>query len=220
MSNISLIEDEPSLREELAAFLSGRGHTVLQAGCLAEFWPVIAQTTIAIIDVMLPDGNGFEAATKLREYNGQAGIIMLTARGAMEDKLQGYDSGADYYLVKPFRLMELGAIIEALKRRVVYSGWRLDTREWRLISPAGHEIALGEMEMKLLELLATSPGTVVYKQALIEALGMNWVDYDLRRLDTHICRFRQRWHSISGDDLPLKTIHRKGYGFSEAISKI
>jgi DNA-binding response OmpR family regulator len=219
MTQITLIEDEPALREELAAFLSGRGHSVMQAACLADFWPLVQQTTIAIIDIMLPDGQGLEAAAKLRETNPQAGVIMLTARGAMEDKLQGYGHGADHYLVKPVRLIELGAIIDALKRRVC-SGWRLDIREWKLVSPTGCEIRLGEMEMKLFELLATSAGSVVTRQELIEALGMRWADYDLRRLDTHICRFRQRWQGISGEVLPLKTVHRKGYGFGDVINRI
>ncbi len=219
MTNITLIEDEPLLREELAAFLSGRGHAVLQAASLADFWPLMAQTAIGVIDVMLPDGEGYEAAAKLRQHNAQAGIIMLTARGTLQDKLQGFDTGADHYLIKPFRLLELGAIIDAMKRRVC-SGWQLDSRERLLISPSGDQIALGEMELKLLELLALSPGKVVSRQALIEALGMNWVDYDLRRLDTHICRFRQRWQGISGEPLPLKTVHRKGYSFSEIIGRV
>ncbi|MGI9213295.1 MAG: response regulator transcription factor [Methylococcaceae bacterium] len=219
MTHITLVEDEPALREELAAFLSGRGHDVLQAGCLEDFWPLVPNTAIAIIDIMLPDGNGFDAAAKLKSHNTQSGIIMLTARGALHDKLQGYDSGADHYLVKPVRLLELGAIIDALKRRVC-SGWRLDTRVWRLISPAGDEITLGEMELKLFEMLSSSSGTVVTRQELIEALGMKWVDYDLRRLDTHICRFRQRWQNISGEVLPLKTVHRKGYSFGENINLI
>jgi len=219
MTDITLIEDEPALREELAAFLTGRGHHVMQASCLGDFWPLLSRTTIAVIDVMLPDGNGFEAATTLRRENAQAGIIMLTARGAIHDKLQGYDNGADHYLVKPVRLLELGAVIDALRRRVC-SGWRLDTREWRLVSPAGHEMILGEMEMKLFELLALSSGNVVTRQELIEALGMKWADYDLRRLDTHICRFRQRWQAISGEVLPLKTVHRKGYGFGDIIHPV
>lgn len=219
MTNIALIEDEPSLREELAAFLSGRGHSVLHARCLADFWPIMTQTSIAIIDVMLPDGEGYEAAQKLRQHNNKAGIVMLTARGALQDKLQGYDCGADHYLVKPFRLLELGAIIDALKRRVC-SGWRLDLQEWRLISPAGDEVVLGEMEMKLLELLADSSGAIVTRRTLVEALGMNWADYDLRRLDTHICRFRQRWQSLSDETLPLKTVRGKGYSFGELINRV
>jgi DNA-binding response OmpR family regulator len=219
MTHITLIEDEPNFRDELTAFLTGRGHDVLHAGCLEDFWPLIPDTSIAIVDIMLPDGNGYDAAARLKAHNARSGIIMLTARGALHDKLQGYGCGADHYLVKPIRLLELGGIIDALKRRVC-SGWRLDTRVWRLISPAGDEISLGEMELKLFELLSLSSGTVVTRQELIEALGLKWADYDLRRLDTHICRFRQRWQHISGEVMPLKTVHRKGYSFGENISLI
>ncbi len=89
MANIALLEDEVLLRKELAAFLGKRGHQVSQAGSLAEFWPLPAATDIAILDLMLPDGSGLDAASRLRQQFPRLGIIMLTALGATQDKLAG-----------------------------------------------------------------------------------------------------------------------------------
>lgn len=216
MARIALLEDEATLREELSMFLSKRGHTLLQAGTLAEFWPVMPTVDLAIIDIMLPDGSGFEAATLMRDAVSRAGIIMLTARSATQDKLQGLYGGADHYLVKPFRLLELAAIIDALLRRVG-TGWRLDVQQHQLISPEGFSSALSAPEMTLFALLSTDPEHTVSRRALVEALGHDWLSYDLRRLDKLISRLRLRWQEESGQELPLKTAHRQGYSFSAAI---
>lgn len=82
MAGIVLLEDEAILRQELAGFLERRGHRVSQAGSLAAFWPLMAAAEVAIIDIMLPDGEGFEAVQRLREASPQAGVILLTARAA------------------------------------------------------------------------------------------------------------------------------------------
>ncbi len=112
MSEIVLLEDEIELREEVAAFLQKRGWHVKQAGSVTEFLQHIAQADVAIIDVMLPDGSGFEAAAQLRQERPGCGIIMLTARGATGDKLQGLYGGADHYLhrcIEPPRDFQLAA---------------------------------------------------------------------------------------------------------------
>ena len=216
MSHIVLLEDKIELREEVAAFLHKRGWQVLQAGSLAEFSNCIAQSSfaiIAIIDVMLPDGSGFDAMTQLREQRPECGIIMLTARGTTADKLQGLYGGADHYLVKPVKLLELAAVVDALSRRVTLV-WRLLRLARQLVAPGGACLLLSPLEMTLLDLFAKHPGTTVTRRQIAEAFGQDWLDFDQRRLDTIISRLRQRWRSAAGSELPLKTEHREGYSFA------
>jgi DNA-binding response OmpR family regulator len=219
MARVTLLEDEAIVREELAAFLNKRAHTVTQAGTLAEFWPLMATTDIAILDLMLPDGSGLDAAAQLRQHVPRAGVIVLTARGAIQDRVQGLNGGADHYLVKPFRLLELAAIIDALLRRLG-GGWRIAFQQRELIGPDGYRSTLSATEMVLFELLCASPGQVVSRRALIAGLGEDWRNFDERRLDQLISRLRRRWRDGCGQELPLKTEHRKGYSFGEMIHRL
>ena len=216
MPRIVLLEDEPDFRQELAAFLRGRGWEVTEAGSLAAFWPIMEKADIAIIDVNLPDGLGFEAVARLRQCRTSAGIIMLTARGTLQDKLNGFGEGADHYLTKPFRLLELEAIVRALLRRVD-NAWCVNPRTQTLTDPNGHQLSLNPSESILLRLLAASPEQRVDKRTLVEAWGHNWLDYDLRKLDLIISRLRQHWLQTGAENLPLKTEHRQGYSFSAPL---
>ena len=219
MVNIVLLEDEVALREEVASFLEGRGYRVGQAGTLGEFDALMSRAQVAILDVNLPDGSGFDAAKRLREMSARVGIIMLTARSGTDDRIAGLSGGADHYLTKPFSLLELGAVIDAILRRVG-QGWRLDAHRHVLVSPEGVELELGPQEMVLFERLAALSGRVLGKRDLVEAMGFDWLDYDLRRLDTLISRLRHRWRDASGSALPLKTEHREGYSFGAIIEKL
>ncbi|EHP44392.1 two component transcriptional regulator [Cupriavidus basilensis OR16] len=217
MGNVVLLEDEVELREEIAAFLQKRGWTVSQAGSLAQFAPLAAQADIAVIDVMLPDGTGFDAASRLRKARPGCGIVMLTARGETQDKLHGLNDGADHYLVKPIKLLEFDAILRALGRRVI-ANWRLDRQACTLVAPAGTRLAVSSNESKLLEMLALHPTEPVNRRQIAEGFGFDWLSYDERRLETMVSRLRQRWRNESGSELPLRTAHRKGYTFAAPIS--
>lgn len=217
MSNVVLLEDETELREEVAAFLGKRNWNVSQAGTLAEFLPLAAQADIAVIDVMLPDGSGFEAANRLRQQRPGCGIVMLTARGDTRDKILGLHGGADHYLVKPVKLPELDAVLHALNRWVVAS-WRLDRNARVLVEPGGKRVSLSQSESRLLELLGQHPAEPVSRRQIIEALGYDWMTYDERRLETLVSRLRQRWRGEAQTELPLKTAHREGYSFTAPLS--
>ncbi|CAN0620604.1 Two component transcriptional regulator, winged helix family [Burkholderia multivorans] len=217
MGTVLLLDDEAELREEIAAFLEKRGWAVIQAGTVEEFRGLAMQAEIAIVDVMLPDGNGFDAASWLRENRSGCGIVMLTARGETQDKVNGLRGGADHYLVKPIKLLELDAILHALNRRVV-TNWRLDRQAGALCAPEGSRLNVSPGESRLLELLARHPTQPVSRRQIVESLGYEWLDYDERRLETMVSRLRQRWRDESGTELPLKTAHRLGYAFAEPIS--
>ncbi|MBN3780689.1 MULTISPECIES: response regulator transcription factor [Burkholderia] len=216
MAKVLLLDDEVELREEIAAFLERRGWAVDQAGTVAEFQERASDLAFAIIDVMLPDGSGFDAATWLRARHRDCGIVMLTARGDTQDKIDGLIGGADHYLVKPVKLLELDAILQALGRRVA-NDWRLDCQARVLTAPAGGRLDLSASEIALLALLARHPSKAVSRRQIAEDFGFNWVDYDERRLETMVSRLRQRWRSEAGSELPLKTVHRTGYTFAAPL---
>ncbi|KAA6182296.1 response regulator transcription factor [Thiohalocapsa marina] len=219
MSRITLLEDEPTLCDEMAAFLRKRGHAVQQAWRLADFWPLMAQTGIAIIDVMLPDGSGFEAVQQLRALSPRAGIIVLTARGSLDDKLTGLGGGADHYLLKPIKLLELAAVIDSLARRLG-EGWRLDAQRHELASPSGSVIALSAAELVFLRTLARARGASVSRRSLIEALGHDWLTYDERRLEQLVSRLRRRCEEGVDQPLPVKTERGKGYSLTESMQAV
>ena len=219
MARIVLLEDDLILREELAFFLLELGHCLLEAGTLSEFDPLIPAVDIAIIDLCLPNGDGFEAVARLRAARSYAGAVILTARDTLEDKLRGFAVGADHYLVKPICLEELAAILQALLRRVA-PGWQLHLKERCLSSPEGPRCALSPMEMTLFDLLSREPDQRLCRQALVTALGQDWLDYDVRRLEKLVSRLRQRWLTETGQPLPLKTVHRYGYSFGAEIHRV
>lgn len=218
MANIVLLEDEQDLRDEMDAFLRACGHVVTTAATCADFSPLIPQIGIAIIDINLPDGSGFDMAAHVRQQKATAGIIILTARLSTEDKLRGLYGGADHYLTKPIKLLELTAIIDSLSRRIGdNSEWYINSQQQYLRGPNGEQTEISAAEMTILQLLAANPHKIVSRKQIVEAFGYAWLDYDLRRLDTLISRFRRRWREHCTTELPLKTAHRDGYRFSAPL---
>ena len=218
MTNLVLLEDEDGLREEVAAFLVAAGYVVAQAATVAEYSRLIdaEKFDIAVIDVGLPDGDGFQVATALRSRQPGIGIVMLTARGGTDDKLHGLKGGADHYLVKPIKLNELAAYIAALARRLPCS-WRLVAHRKMLHAPDGSGIQLSSQELTLMNLLAQHAGTTVSRRAIVAAFGADWLSYDLRRLDTLVSRLRRRWKNEFAIELPVRTEHGEGYTFCAEI---
>ena len=220
MTTIALLEDEATLREEIADFLTIRGHRVRQAGSLAEFGDAMQGARLVILDVMLPDGSGHDAVRMARTLHKQVGIVMLTARGSLEDRLAGFAGGADHYLVKPVDLLELEAIVEALLRRIG-ADWVFRESTSELIDPQGRRLSLTRQECVLFRaVIGAGTGTVVQRRQIVEALGGDWASYDLRRLDTMVSRLRTRWRLQTGEELPLRTLHREGYTFGAAVSRL
>ncbi|KEZ01549.1 transcriptional regulator [Burkholderia sp. MSh2] len=217
MGKVLLLDDEVELREEIAAFLRKCGWLVSEAGTIAEFRQLAMHTDMAIIDVMLPDGSGFDAAAWLRAQRQGCGIVMLTARGETLDKVSGLKGGADHYIVKPAKLIELDATLHALSRRVV-ANWRLDRQAFALFAPDGKRLDVSGSEISLLELMARHPARPVSRRQIAETFGYDWIDYDERRLEAVVSRLRRRWRNELGSDLPLRTVHREGYTFAEPLS--
>jgi DNA-binding response OmpR family regulator len=218
MSHIGILEDSEVLRMELAGFFSQRGHTVYQAGTLAEFWPLMENIELAILDINLPDGEGFDAAKRMRAEKPRSAIILLTARQSLEDKLNGLNGGADVHLSKPFKLLELEAYVNSLLRKIG-QGWRLCSQRRALLSPSGQQLLLKPPEYQICELFADHADAVIDKRTMVEALGHDWCSYDLRRLDKLISRLRLRWETLQAEPFPLRTEFKAGYRFDAMLTR-
>ncbi len=180
MAHLILLEDEPVLREELAEFLVSVGHAVTAVESLGAFHQAyVPQThTIALIDLGLPDGNGLDLIQTLRAEGHRLGVIVLTARSAMQDKVQGLTGGADHYLPKTVDLQEIAATVAALSRRLGVDAkprWLLTEAPRQLVSPGGAVIPLSGQDHTVLRTLASSQDYVT-REAIVVALGGNYLD--------------------------------------------
>ncbi|MCG9096181.1 response regulator transcription factor [Laribacter hongkongensis] len=212
-----LLEDELELQDELSCFLLARGWNVLAASTIAEAMSLIDRVQMAICDVMLPDGSGFDFVSSLREHSARCGIVMLTARSGTHDIVTGLHGGADHYLVKPVNLLQLDATLHALARRALRHCWVLEKAALALRSPDGVILELSTGEWQLLSVLAAARGNAVSRKDIVQAQGHEWLEFDQRRLDTQVSRLRQRWRLVAGHELPLKTAHRSGYVLTVAV---
>jgi len=228
--NILVVEDDTDLRESISLYIEDEGFSVTGAGSADEFYRCLAQGSydVAVIDIGLPDESGYVLAEKLRR-NTDVGIIILTARGDIEDRVQGYSVGADLYLVKPVNMRELlAAVVSMTKRRLERSQhpsrsvgvWRLKRSSWQLVSPAGVEIMLTGKEFDFLHLLALAEGMTVERKQLMTFLHYPDEDYGGRALTELSRRLRKKISQQTGLECPIHTHHSLGYCFSGGISII
>lgn len=226
MSRILLVEDNPDLRDELCFQLRHHGHEVL---ALADGQQVDAQLTafaphILLLDLGLPGEDGLSIATRLRQQQPLLGIIMLTARTQLHERLQGHAQGADHYLCKPVELAELLVVIESLQRRLSAvlpatrrDVWQLDVPGLRLRSPDSSVIDLSQNECLLLQALLRADAQQASRPALIKALGENPLHYDERRLESMISRLRRKLSQAGVSSCPLKAWRNHGYLFAARL---
>ncbi|MGD8811902.1 MAG: response regulator transcription factor [Thioalkalispiraceae bacterium] len=219
-----LIEDNPDLVENLSEFFEARNDTVDIAynGLNGLSFALDNDYDVIILDLMLPGMDGLEVCERLRKEGRTTPVLMLTARDTLNNKLEGFNSGADDYLVKPFDLPELEARIKALARRgsgkvaqavLVVEDLQFDPSTLR-ITRAGHRIDLPPIPIKILALLMQrSPGVVSREEIEHEIWGDSLPDSDTLRAHVHILR-----SAIDrGFDTPL--VHTiRGMGYQIAVA--
>ncbi|WP_426075094.1 response regulator transcription factor [Janthinobacterium sp. DSP2-3-3] len=225
MLNLILLEDEAVLRQELTEFLGDSGYRVTAVADLAAFHACYAPALhcIAIIDLGLPDGDGMLLVRALRAQGEPIGIVVFTARGTTQDKVNGLGGGADYYLPKSADLDELAATLSALARRLgepaaaviaaPATAWVLELGPRRLLPPSGDAIALSQQDVTVLHALMAEPERIVSRQQIVQSLGEDFLSYDQRRLDTQISRLRRKAEQATGMTLPINTARNAGYRF-------
>lgn len=223
MIDVILLEDEPVLREELCDFLGEQGYTPHCVASLQEFDRLFdaSQHRLAIVDIGLPDGSGLQLIQRLRETDEPIGIIVFSAHNTSTDRITGLTTGADHYLGKGCDLDELAATLSSLARRLKLSarsnaGWQLELGPRRLLPPASQPVPLSQQDLLVLQCLMRQANQNVSRREIIHALGAEFLDYDLRRIDTQMSRLRRRVQEISGISLPIKTLRNEGYCFYQS----
>ena len=217
-----IVEDEDLLRAQLVKALEDADYVVDSSsdGETGLYQAREYDYDAAIIDLGLPKMNGIELIKAIREDGKTFPVLILTARDNWTDKVEGLDSGADDYVVKPFQIEEIKARLNALLRRAAgfakpaldFAGLSLDTSAKRL-TVDGAEVELTAYEYKVLEYLMMNPGKVISKTELTEHLYDQDYDRDSNVLEVFIRRLRLKLDP--GESLkPIDTIRGQGYRFN------
>lgn len=219
---ILVVEDEAPLREQLATTLSKAGYSVDTAvdGEEAIYYGLEFNYDIAVFDLGLPKVDGIEAIKKIRGEDKSFPIIILTARGHWQEKVDGLEAGADDYLVKPFHMEELLARLNALVRRsagfakpVIEKGpIELDTSA-QSVKVSGALVDLTAYEYKVLEYLMLHPGEVVSKTVLTEHIYAQDFDRDSNVIEVFVGRLRKKIDA-NNEYKPIETLRGRGYRFN------
>ena len=217
---ILVIEDEADLLDATVTYLNRDGLTADGVGSLqaATQWVRKHPFDAVVLDLGLPDGDGLQWLQQ-QTFQGK-GIVITTARGDNQQRLEGARAGADIYLVKPIQLEELAALLHNLMRRLQgqqVPRWRLSRTHWTLHTPSGQSIKLTHSESMVLQKVAEQPGAAVSRQELARSLGHDPEHYDYRRIEILVRRLRNKARETLGKDLPLETVHKLGYAFTAPI---
>ncbi|MGM9536224.1 MAG: cell wall metabolism DNA-binding response regulator WalR [Intestinibacter sp.] len=224
---ILVLEDEIGIRSFVSINLKREGYEIIEAGSGSEAIEKITSNndiSIALLDVMLPDMSGIEVCKYIRQKFDQVGIIMLTAKAQEEDKLEGFISGADDYIVKPFSIKELLVRVAALLRRVKKEGdamklnkivsdpFVLDLDKRKLFKD-GKEIELTPTEFSIVKyLMVNAKESLSRDQILTEVWGNNYL-YDFKIVDVNIRRIRNKIEDDPSKPKYIQTIWGFGYCF-------
>ncbi len=218
---VLLLEDEDLLRDQIAERLRKDGYAVETAanGADGQFAGEEYPLDVAIVDIGLPDISGIDVLQAWRKQGISFPVLILTARGRWEDKVQGLEAGADDYLVKPFHMEELLARLRALVRRS--SGWadsvlscgpiQLDTSS-QSVTVNENRMELTAYEYKVMEYLMLHAGQVISKTVLSEHIYEEELDRDSNVLEVLIGRLRKK---LDPDKTlnPIETLRGRGYVF-------
>lgn len=220
---ILLIEDEPGLRKSIKQFLYQEGYLVESASDFikAQEKVSIYEYDCILVDITLPFGSGLDIIKQIKESNSKAGIIIISAKNSLDDKIDGLDLGADDYLPKPFELAELNARIKALIRRKNFDGNKsiivneiTIVPEQRLVKVNNEIITLTGKEFDLLLFFVSNKNRVVSKNAIAEHL---WGD-DADQADSHdfiYVHLKNLRKKLADKGCPdyVQTIYGIGYNF-------
>ncbi|MBB6450906.1 DNA-binding response OmpR family regulator [Geomicrobium halophilum] len=218
MISLLLADDDAHLREFVSDDLENEGYQVFQAEDGKIALNVLEEHTIhlAIVDVMMPNVNGYELCKEIRsDYD--IPVLMLTAKGQMEDKAKGFAAGTDDYVTKPFERKELIFRIKALLRRfrmvnqeiITLGDITIDRKSYE-VECKGKTMMLPMKEFELLAQIASFPNQTFTREMLIELIWGSDFSGDDRTIDVHIKRLRERFSKVT-DSLTIRTIRGVGY---------
>lgn len=219
--NVLIVEDEKDLAWELKEFLTGQGFQcdVAYKGSDATEKIFVNEYDFVLLDLGLPDYEGLDLLKEARNANTETSVIIITARGEVDDKIKGLDMGADDYLAKPFSLSELYSRMNAIIRRkhglksnqVKFHDFELDLQS-RQVTYRGKEIALTKKEFDLLHYLILNKNRVLTRMQLTDHIWGEIIedDYDSNYIDVHIKNLRKKLSAHGNIDW-LETVRGIGY---------
>ena len=219
---ILVVEDDRSLRDGLATNFQLRGYRVLTAadGEAGARLAIDERPDLIVLDLMLPGLDGFEVLDRLREREIETPVLILSARGQVADKVNGFRLGADDYVTKPVQLPELIARVEGMLRRrrrlrasqgAISFGEIVLAPAVRTVLRAGREVALLAKEFDLLCLLARHPGRPFTREAILERVWGWDFEGTARTVDNYIHALRQKLEEDPARPRHIKTVRQVGY---------
>ncbi|MVA25172.1 response regulator transcription factor [Agrobacterium vitis] len=222
---ILLVEDNKALADGLSAILRGTGYAVdtVSDGASADAAIATENFDLVILDLNLPEMDGIEVLRCVRARHDKVAILILTARGAPEDKVKGLDLGADDYMIKPFDIGEFEARVRMLLRRqaglrssmISYGAVSLDLNS-RSFSAAGVPLDIPARELGLLEVLFMRAGKVVAKEAIIQSLAAFDDDLSANAIEQYASRLRKR---LAPHGLTVRTARGIGYYLEKTMTE-
>lgn len=227
-TTILVVEDEPAIQELIAVNLSFAGHKVLRAFDAEQAQTLIRAELpdLILLDWMLPGASGITLAKQLRadERTRQVPVIMLTAKGAENDKIEGLEAGADDYITKPFSPKELMARIKAVLRRrapqltddIIQIGTLVLDPSTHRVSGNGTALSIGPTEFRLLHFFMTHTERVFSRSQLLDQVWGDHVFVEERTVDVHIRRLRKALEP-SGHENHIETVRGAGYRFAARL---
>jgi two-component system phosphate regulon response regulator OmpR len=233
-ARLLVVDDDPGIRRMLARYFEDEGFRVATAESgRAMFASLESQRAdLVLLDLVLPGEDGVAIARELRAKS-DIGIIMLTGRGDMVDRVVGLEVGADDYMAKPFHLREVLARVKSVLRRLRpaaagppspasrlrFAGWCLDRRRRELTAPDGRPVPLTTGEFELLEALATNPGRALDRDRLMDLTkGRDWAAFD-RSIDNQVSRLRKKIEPDPRHPTLVKSVRGVGYIFTPEVEE-
>ncbi|MBS4175315.1 response regulator transcription factor [Bacillus sp. FJAT-49736] len=218
MTKVMVVDDDPHIRELVALFLKKEGLKIYEASDGVQALQIleVVKIELVVLDIMMPNMDGWELCKELREYY-DIPILMLTAKGETTQKIKGFELGADDYLVKPFEPLELVARVKVLLKRyqitisqtIEIGGLKLNRKTYE-VSFGEKSLTLPLKEFELLFKLASYPGKTFSREQLIEEIWGYDYEGDERTVDVHIKRLREKF-SEDQHALKIRTIRGLGY---------
>ena len=218
MINIMVIEDNENLRHLMDIQLTRAGYQVFDAGNGLEALELLKDVPIHLIiaDIMMPKLDGYELTAELRSAKITIPILMVTAKGTLEDKRKGFKTGADDYMVKPIDLEELLLRVEALLRRSNLSekhllkfGGTILNSDALMVECTANSLTLPQKEFQLLHMLLSYPNKIFTRNMLMDEIWGYDSETDSRTVDVHIKRLREKFTDCS--DFEIETVRGLGY---------
>ena len=224
MKKILILEDEENIRSFVVINLQRAGYITIEASTGQEALDKLREhpdVDVAVLDIMLPDIDGFEVCRRIRATSKRIGIIMLTARTQEMDKVTGLMNGADDYVTKPFSPAELTARLDALVRRVrgdnlavsellTQGPFVMNTRN-RTLEKNGNRIRLTQVEYAIVKLFMQNPGRALSREEILSAVWGREYEGDLKIVDVNIRRLRIKLED--NPNLPIYVTTVWGYGY-------